>query len=461
MLKTRGKMSNKKNGAPAKDANICNHAFSVGPNGPIISQINGGGTPDSDASTYNDRQIVTTITRADHTDQREHGKQKNAKRALLPAKLPQYTFQEGRNPAVAIADPSGWVEVAGEMALMHAKADDPIQTKLTAGTNFDWWDMPATYSSLRDELRTLGVSGVYCLNVAMSMVLQERHITLALDDLMKVVGWTPQNTRDREEKRRTLYRWLTLFDNLSVHGNRRGRYTDKLTGKAIDTTIQSKLFMISELEYPEQVGQQIRLDGSQTPVTVTLTCGPWLERFRGDDRILQYFGNILKLSGLPTGKAHGEWALSIGMALNQLWREKAYSGAQVSRTGDSNQEVVVYKPFTRFELLSMFPPTKFPIDKILKGANPIRAQEYWDDAIDLLKEKRGQTVETKKQISYCKELTNVPLPRQGWQDVWLHQHKFDIRPTGEARDDAVEICKAKTKRVAVARRKSKTAKKNK
>jgi hypothetical protein len=220
--------------------------------------------------------------------------------------------------------------------------------------------------------------------------------------------------------------------------------------------------MISELEYPEQSEQQTRLDGSQAPVSATLTCGPWLERFRGNDKMLEYFGNILKLSGLPTGQAHGEWALSIGMALSQLWRERAYKGAQVNRTGDNNQEVIIYnKPFTRAELLSMFPPTKFPVGEILKGTDPKRAQKHWDDAIALLREKDNQTIETKKQISHYKELTGVPLPRQGWQDIWLNQHKFDIRPTGEARADAVEICKAKTKRAAAAKRKRKTAKTNK
>jgi hypothetical protein len=400
----------------------------------------------------------------DEVNRRRQAKEQKPKRkrTTLPEKLPHYTFQEGRNPAMAIADPDGWIDVTGELSLMYAKEGDPIQTKLTAGANLEWGDMPVTYNNLRDEMRTLGVSGVYCFYVTMGMVLQERHVTLYYDDLMKIMGWTARNAADREEKRRTLYRWHTLFDNLSVHGKRRGGYTDNLTDKPIDTTIQSKLFMISELEYPEQSEQQIRLGGSQAPVSATLTCGPWLERFRGNDKMLEYFGDILKLSGLPTGQAHGEWALSIGMALNQLWRQRAYNGAQVNRTGDTNQEVVVYKePFTRAELLSKFPPTKFKVDEILKSTDPKRAQKYWDDAIDLLKEKPKQTIETKKQISYYKELTGKPLPRQGWQDIWLNQHKFDIRPTGEARADAVEICKAKTKRVAAASRKRKTAKKKK
>ncbi len=160
----------------------------------------------------------------DEVELRKRAKEQKSKRkrALLPAKLPHYTFQEGRNSAMAIANPDGWVEVTGEMALMHAKEDDPIQTKLTAGANLDWWDMPATYNNLRDELRTLGVSGVYCFYVTMGMVLQERHVTLYYDDLMKILGWTARNATDREEKRRTLYRWHTLFDNLSVHGKRRG-----------------------------------------------------------------------------------------------------------------------------------------------------------------------------------------------------------------------------------------------
>lgn len=364
-------------------------------------------------------------------EEKSQGKSRR-ERAPLPDALPHYTFREAKNPALAIADAGGWAEVKGETALMYAREGEPLQTKLTAGANLDWWDAPANYDDLRGELLTLGPEGVFCFNVALSLVLQERHATFALDDLAAIIGWTPRSAVERETMRRGIFRWLSLFDNLTVHGNRGGKYTDKLTKQTLDTTIHSKLFMISEMEYATG---QTRLDGSEPPVRITLTAGPWLERFRGDSKFLPYLGNLLKLSGLPTGQAHGEWALSVGMALNQLWREQA-SRAEVLKNGDDNREIVKYRPFTRHDLLSMFPPKKFSVDEILKSDRPKRAQEYWDKAIKTLKN---------KQISHYEELTKKPLPRQGWQNIWLHQQKFDIRPTGEARAGAVEISNAKNK----------------
>jgi hypothetical protein len=384
------------------------------------------------------------------------------KRAVLPSELPHYTFREARNPSIAIANADEWTEVIGETALMHAKDGEPIQTKLIAGSNLDWWDAPATCDNLRDELKTLGVRGVFFFNLTLAMVLQlqESHITVELNDLTKLFGWSSSTAAKNEERRRTLFRWLTLFDNISVHGNRGGSYKDKLTKQVLDTTIQDKLFMISGLERPDQSEQEIKTNGRLAPVRVTLTCGPWLERFRGDDKILHYFGNILKLSGLPTDQAHGEWALSIGMALSQLWRERAAHYTEVKREGDNKRETVAYdRPFTRFEIFKLFPPGRFRVNDILNSSDPARAIKYWDSAIKLLQETKNQTQENKKQISHYKELTGIPLPRQGWQDIWLNQHKFDIRPTGAARNEAVEISKsAKTKRRTWVKRKSKAAK---
>jgi hypothetical protein len=400
----------------------------------------------------------------DEVNRRKQAKEQKPKlkRAVLPSELPHYTFREARNPSIAIANADEWTEVIGETALMHAKDGEPIQTKLIAGSNLDWWDAPATCDNLRDELKTLGVRGVFFFNLTLAMVLQlqERHITVELNDLTKLFGWSSSTAAKNEERRRTLFRWLTLFDNISVHGNRGGAYKDKLTKQVLDTTIQEKLFMISGLERPDQSEQEIKTNGRLAPFRVTLTCGPWLERFRGDDKILHYFGNILKLSGLPTDQAHGEWALSIGMALSQLWRERAAHYTEVKREGDNKRETVAYdRPFTRFEIFKLFPPGRFRVNDILNSSDPARAIKYWDSAIKLLQETKNQTQENKKQISHYKELTGIPLPRQGWQDIWLNQHKFDIRPTGAARNEAVEISKsAKTKRRTWVKRKSKAAK---
>jgi hypothetical protein len=138
------------------------------------------------------------------------------------------------------------------------------------------------------------------------------------------------------------------------------------------------------------------------------------------------------LSGLRTGQAHGEWALSIGLTLYQLWRERSYNNAEIKRNGEGNRPVVIFnRPFTRFELLNMFPPARFAVEEILKSDYPQRAQEYWGKAITELKNKGF--------ISYYEVLDKKPFQRIGWQENWYKFEQLDIRPGGEDRKAAVEI----------------------
>jgi hypothetical protein len=159
------------------------------------------------------------------------------------------------------------------------------------------------------------------------------------------------------------------------------------------------------------------------------TLVPWVQQWRGNHRVLSYFGDVRKLAAIPAGKPSGAWAQAIGLALQQWWREKS-STAIPALTGDDNRLTVrfVQHP-TRRLLLDMFPPTP-TVDDILNSHDPGRAKSYWRDAITLLKQTG--------MIAHYRELGTVTLKRQGWAREWLDQ-ELDIRPDDEGKAAVAEI----------------------
>ena len=336
---------------------------------------------------------------------------------VFPDNLPQQTFQEVRSSSVAICDGvSGrhWTNVIGEIALKHVIPDAPLQTKLTASPALDWFDKPASYEALRQELQGFSPATVLLFNLAIGIVLKKRHAEVEIDELIRELGWYVRNKTDRAEKRRIVYRWLLLLQSFTVHGRRVGKYHDKLTNEVIDLSVSSEIIRITEVYHAEQ---QLELDRSEPPIRLTLSASPWLERLADDPKVLQNFGRVQKLAGLPTGKASGAWALSIGLGLNQLWRERA-ARAEVCTVGEANKLTVNFgRPFTRLELLDLFQPSPSP-EEILTSANPKRAVKYWDDAIKHLKD-HGV-------IGHYRTLDAMPQSRRDWGEFWLKQQRLDL-----------------------------------
>ena len=376
--------------------------------------------------------------------------------------MPQQTCQEIKTTAMSIAHAptlKNWNPNPDERAYLFTIENVPIQIKLSAGENLNWDNTTFDYKHLESILQTLGVGAAFLFEILLSLLRDKQHITIELDSLIKIMGWSARSSREREEKRRQIFRWLCVFHNLTAHGKRKGGYKDPITKELLDLTIQSKFLMLSEVHYAESnkitinqnLAREKQIDERQTPVAVTLTAGPWLARFRKNDRVLQYIGDILMLAGLPTGQAYGEWELSIGMTLNQRWREGAQS-AQTGRTGDSKQPTIIYKrTFTRHQLLNMFPPIRFAVEEILNSDRPKRAQEYWNKAIKELT-KRGF-------ISYYEELNKKALPRKGWQNIWFKREQLDIRPKGISKANVIDISKTvDAKRKNTARHKNSVGK---
>ncbi|MEW6736273.1 MAG: hypothetical protein AB1489_33580, partial [Acidobacteriota bacterium] len=220
--------------------------------------------------------------------------------------FPQQTFMEVRNIAIAITDGPRlrrWEEVAGEIALRHVIPGEPIQTKFIAGLALKWLGLPPTYESLRAELENFELATVLLLNVAIGTLLDRPQATVTIDELIRLIGWKPRSRVERDKMRCKVWRWLLLFDSMLVMGRRPGRY--KHNEKVIDLTSADPLITIVEESFTEQ---QTKLCGSEIPQAVTWAAGPWLARWLGDERILQYFGNISNIAGIPSGKPSGAWA---------------------------------------------------------------------------------------------------------------------------------------------------------
>jgi hypothetical protein len=361
----------------------------------------------------------------------------------LPQIFPQQTFMESRAMQKAIADGhrlSNWQEVEGEIALAHVIKGHHIQTKLASNSNLDWTNLPTTYESLKNELKQCDLTTVLLLNVAIGCVLHQPQTTISIDTLCNLIGLTRREKIEREKAHQKVWRWLMLFDSMTVHGKRPGKYRDPVTRKEIDLTSSDALIKLTGKRFDKQNGTN-----SDVPIDVSFVAGPWLDPWRGNSQILQYFGDISKIAKISSGKASGALAQSIGLALNQLWREQS-SRTKICYAGENNKLTAQFEPFTRSQLLGLF-PCDLQVEKILESDKPHRAKEYWAEAIRKLKV---------SIISHYAEIDQMPETRTNWQHFWFYDQRLDIRP----KQDAIEFV-ANVSRKAKARRQKPTQQKKK
>ncbi len=338
----------------------------------------------------------------------------------LPQEIPQQTFPEAKAVAIAIADGRllrRWIPIPGEIALRHGVKGAMLETKLLGSPLLDWLGRPNTTDDLQNELRGLGLPAVLLLHVVIGGALEQHrvYVKVAIDELIKAIGWTPRSRQERQTQRCEIWRWLLMMDAMRVIGQRRGKYRDPDTREVTDTRIHDALIRVMSTE---EDSTQLRFDGRQPPLTITYAPGPWIEQWRGRRDILWYFGDVRRLAAIPAGKPSGAWAQAVGLTLQQLWRERA-AQAEIAHVGEDNHPTPrFHKPFTRRELLDLFPPEP-TVYAVLDSANPKRAREYWNQAISLLK---CETI-----IGHYQEIKPLSARRQEWANEWLDQ-PLDIRP---------------------------------
>lgn len=359
----------------------------------------------------------------------------------MPEALPQATYPEIAALGYAVTDAptrKGWREAPGGAALVYSRERANLQVRFTLPTQ-GTLEAPAA-PDLWALLQLAGGVDTYLLaQVGAYLALRETQVTITLDDLIRLIGWQPRSTKERESMRGAVWQRLKVIDGLTIHGLRPGRYSDPDTGQAIDLTSQDALFRITGTRLPAQGS----FDPEQVPLEVTFVAGPFIDTHRGNPQVLTWFGDFLPIAGIPGEKPSGAWARSVGLALNQCWRMQA-ARAQVTHPGEDNALTVRTRPFTRRELLTLFEPSPTAAD-VLEGPNPARARTYWRDAIKRL--------ELAGVIGYYKEAA-AKLPRYGWADVWLGV-KLDIRPGLEWQEQTAAIAEA-AKRAQKRRKRKRT-----
>jgi hypothetical protein len=138
----------------------------------------------------------------------------------------------------------------------------------------------------------------------------------------------------------------------------------------------------------------------------------------------------MRLARIPTGQPSGAWAVSIGLALQQRFREQA-TRSRVGKAGENQHRTVQGKYFTRHELLSVFRAEPAP-ERDLSGEHPKRASEYWRGAIAKLQSRDCRL------IGFYAAVQPERQRRQGWKHEWLAE-ALRIRPSSEDVGPIMEI----------------------
>lgn len=386
----------------------------------------------------------------------------------LPKYAAQTTFIEARSVSHALSDAQsheGWSDVEGEMALLHAPKvkgrKTSLQTRLQPSLElWSWLGIKNhTKDALWDTLKKLNFETNITFQVTLACLLQTEHARreFTLDEIIKLIGRETDARRSQESRqklRREVWGNILVLASMPVIGARNGTWREP-GGKGERRAAIPKEALISRDPLLVITGGKTT-DDNGPPKEVSLTAGEWLMPWLGNREMLSSFGDVLKLAHIPRGNTSGAWAVCIGLALQQKWREEAVKAHKKrnSRGDDSKPkvEVLKFRPFTRRELLTELFQCNDDPRTILndpKGRRK-RAEEHWVKAIKELK-KQGV-------IGHYHELA---LPNTGDTNAdWLDQ-PLSIRPEEKDLKNALLIHDAAREAKARAARSGKKTHKEK
>jgi len=333
----------------------------------------------------------------------------------LPLGLRQQTFVECRNVGAALLDAptlSNWVAVRGEIAAAHQLPGQPIQVKLRPDLQLSFWRGQRLKSSddLLALLRSLSPDAGLLLSIVVGAVREIEHVRVTPAELVRALRWGSRSAEDARSNESEVFGLLMIFDALRLHGQRRGKWEDERTHDSISTKLDGQPL--------------IHVAPSEVPGSLVITAGAWLAENRRNGRLLADFGQIESLTTICAKQKSGVMARRLGMALHQLWRERA-DGAKRDKSGAFS----IGKPLTRMELLARAHLLE-DFTSILKGHDPSRALKLWGQMLAHL---RGVDILAKTQISVA-----VPLRRQGWRDYWLFGEEA-LKPSESLQRSLLEI----------------------
>jgi hypothetical protein len=227
-----------------------------------------------------------------------------------------------------------------------------------------------------------------------------------LDDVIKAIGWYPQNTDQRAEMRRRVWQFIKFVSRAHIIGERTYSQRDKMTGKDLETYIESPPWVLGGKKR-ESVPPPAPLFGDDDPpLSVEIVVTEMWARLTMMPDTAQFLPLGEVLGAIPGAKPSGAWARVIGLALSNFWRRKpreAISGKM--------------KP-TRREILEHYTPSTGAVADVLASPNPRRALEYWAGALRILVECEFLADEGEAAMSY--EEMRDGLNGYGWQESWLN-----------------------------------------
>lgn len=239
-------------------------------------------------------------------------------------------------------------------------------------------------------------------------------------DVLLDIGWQRDYGGKRESREDAIERVARLYLRLNgwnVEGAGWGTFTTK-DGAAIDASSRGPLFTTTVIDDPQGT-----LTGERRPVGFVFKPGEYLERAAAYPQLLPAFGTYRELARMPRQRPADAWAVAIGLALVQRWRELA-SHSKVTKPGEHNRRVVHVQKMTRQYLLSQYPPHPDPVDVLADKANGARnAKAYWTKALARLKARGVIDAATERRLAG----EPAKLPRIGWGKAWLYE-VLDGRP---------------------------------
>jgi hypothetical protein len=240
------------------------------------------------------------------------------------------------------------------------------------------------------------------------------------DDVLLDIGWQRDYSGKRESREDATARVARLFLRLNgwnVEGTGWGTFTTK-DGTPIDASSRGPLFTTTVIDDPQGT-----LTGERRPVGFVFKPGEYLERAAAYPQLLPAFGTYRELARMPRQRPADAWAVAIGLALVQRWRELA-SHSRVTTPGEHNRRVVHVQKMTRRYLLSQYPPCPDPVDVLADKAHGARnAKAYWTQALRRLKARGVIDAATERRLAG----EPAKLPRIGWGAAWLDE-RLDGRP---------------------------------
>lgn len=278
----------------------------------------------------------------------------------------------------------------------------------------------------------VGIEAVFMVAAAGYHALEHEGEPVNAEDVLLDIGWRRDRDGIRETRAEAIDRVARMYLRLNawaVIGEGWGPhpFADP-KGRPIDVSSRGPLFMTTAMD-----DTQGSLLGRPSVVGFTFRRGEFLARVAAHPHVLETFGTYRELARMPRQRPADAWAVSIGLALVQRWRELA-PHSRVTKPGEKNLPVVHVQRMKRRYLLTQYPPKPTPEDVLYErdeatGATKPRAkgkrdaQTYWTKALANLH--AAGVIDDDVRGRLAGEPTK--LPRRGWGEAWLDE-ALDGRP---------------------------------